>query len=183
MTNVVKFPFSVSRRVYSRRPRKSINGTPDERAVLQEIVAEVVEEIDARASARALSATAENFRLRIARRDAWWRAGRVTDYWRARMDWNHALSLAQSHGIGNANSYPSIENEDRLDLVDKWREAVVKQLLTPAPDGAAVTWKRAKLAGRGFRHLPTKPERIERVIADDVAFLEAHPTRAKRGTS
>jgi hypothetical protein len=28
----------------------------------------------------------------------------------------------------------------------KKREAVVKQLLTPAPDGAAVTWKRAQLA-------------------------------------
>jgi hypothetical protein len=30
---------------------------------------------------------AKNSRLRIARRDAWWRAGRVTDYWRARLDW------------------------------------------------------------------------------------------------
>jgi hypothetical protein len=66
---------------------------------------------------------------------------------------------------------------DRLDLVDKWREAVVKQLLTPAPDGAAVTWKRAKLAGRGFSRLPTKAERIERVISEDLAFLAAHPTR------
>jgi hypothetical protein len=30
--NVVKFPYSVSRRVHSRRPRTSINGTPEERA-------------------------------------------------------------------------------------------------------------------------------------------------------
>jgi hypothetical protein len=30
--NVVKFPYSASRRVYSRRPRKSKNGTPEERA-------------------------------------------------------------------------------------------------------------------------------------------------------
>ena len=120
--------------------------------------------------------TAKNSRIRIARRDAWWRAGRVTDYWRARMDWHSALSCAQRHGIGDANSYPT-ENESRFDLVDKWREAVVKQLLTPAPDGAAVAWKRAKLAGRGFGHLPTKAERIERVIAEDLAFLAAHPTR------
>jgi hypothetical protein len=124
-----------------------------------------------------LTETCKNSRLRIARRDAWWRACRIKDYWRARMDWNHALSCAQSHGIGDANSYPSIENGSRFDLVDKWREAVVKQLLTPAPDGAAVTWKRAQLAGRGFSHLPTKTERIERVIAEDLAFLAAHPTK------
>jgi hypothetical protein len=69
-------------------------------------------------------------------------------------------------------------------LVDTWREAVVKQLLTPAPDGAAVAWKRAKLAGRGFSHLPTKAERIERVIAEDLAFLAAHPVRqSKRKTT
>ena len=32
MTNIAKFPYSASRRLYSRRPRKSINGTPEERA-------------------------------------------------------------------------------------------------------------------------------------------------------
>jgi hypothetical protein len=124
-----------------------------------------------------LTETCKNSRLRILRRDAWWHAGRVAAYWQARLDWHHALSCAQSHGIGDANSYPLIENGSRFDLVDKWRAAVVKQLLTPAPDGAAVTWKRAKLAGRGFSHLPTKAERIERVIADDLAFLAAHPIR------
>jgi hypothetical protein len=30
--NVVKFPYSVSRRVHSRKPRRSKNGTPEERA-------------------------------------------------------------------------------------------------------------------------------------------------------
>ena len=32
MSSVVKFPYSASRRVHSRKPRKSINGTPEERA-------------------------------------------------------------------------------------------------------------------------------------------------------
>jgi hypothetical protein len=121
--------------------------------------------------------TAKNSRIRIARRDAWWLAGWVTEYWRARMDWNSALGLAQKYGIADSASFPSAENENRFGLVDTWREAVVKQLLTPAPDGAAVAWKRAKLAGRGFSHLPTNAERIERVIAEDLAFLAAHPTR------
>jgi hypothetical protein len=32
MNNVVKFPYSASRRVHSKKPRKSKNGTPEERA-------------------------------------------------------------------------------------------------------------------------------------------------------
>jgi hypothetical protein len=32
MNNVVKFPFGVSRRAHSRKPRASKNGTPEERA-------------------------------------------------------------------------------------------------------------------------------------------------------
>jgi hypothetical protein len=32
MTNVVKFPYSSSRRVHSKKPRRSKNGTPEERA-------------------------------------------------------------------------------------------------------------------------------------------------------
>src|ERR1700735_5674724 len=54
----------------------------------------------------------------------------------------------------------------REQLRARRREAVVRQLLTPAPDGAAVTWN------------------IERVIANDVAFLDAHPMgQSKRRTS
>ena len=63
--------------------------------------------------------------------------------------------------------------------LDKWREALVKQLLTAAPDIGAVNWKRAQLAGRGFDYLPVKAPRIEQAIADDVAFLTAHPTRRR----
>ena len=65
-------------------------------------------------------------------------------------------------------------------MVDKWREAVAKKLLTPAPDLGAITWKRAKLKSRDFSYLTVKKERVERVIADDVAFLDAHPTRRRR---
>jgi hypothetical protein len=122
--------------------------------------------------------TCKNQRLRNARKHAWNRACWTTDYWRARLDWESELSCAQRWEIADSASLPSVG--DRNSLVKIWREAVVKQLLTPAPDGAAVAWKRAQLAGRGFSHLPTKAERIERVIADDVAFLAAHPTRNKR---
>jgi hypothetical protein len=39
--------------------------------------------------------TAKNSRLRNGRRDAWWRAERLVDYWRARFDWYSALGTAQ----------------------------------------------------------------------------------------
>jgi hypothetical protein len=133
--------------------------------------------LEIKTSPEKFTETCKNSRLRLSRRDAWWTAGHLTDYWRARLDWQSALSMAQSHNLADANSYPKCDGGERFGLVDTWREAVVKQLLTPAPDGAAVAWKRAKLAGRGFSHLPTKAERIERVIAEDLAFLAAHPTR------
>ncbi|MGY3344697.1 MULTISPECIES: hypothetical protein [unclassified Bradyrhizobium] len=32
MSNIVKFPYDASRRVHARKPRRSKNGTPEERA-------------------------------------------------------------------------------------------------------------------------------------------------------
>jgi hypothetical protein len=121
--------------------------------------------------------TTKNSRIRTARRDVWWHADRVTDYWRARLDWCSALETAQRNEIADSASFPSVENENRFGLLDKWREAVAKKLLTPAPDLVAIAWKRAKLNSSDFPYLPIKKERVERAIADDVAFLEAHPTR------
>ena len=101
----------------------------------------------------------------------------MSEYWRARLDWHAALSISQQYGIADSASFPSAENETRFGLVDTWREAVAKQLLTPAPDLGAVTWKRAKLKSSDFSHLPLEAPRIEHAIADDLAFLAAHPTR------
>jgi hypothetical protein len=101
----------------------------------------------------------------------------VSEYWRARLEWHHALGLAQQYGIADGASFPPAENESRLGVVDTWREAIAKQMLTPAPDLGAATWKRAKLKSSDFKHLPIKAARAEQAIADDVAFLAAHPTR------
>jgi hypothetical protein len=100
--------------------------------------------------------TAKNSRIRIVRRDAWWHADRVADYWRTRLDWHGALETAQRYGIADSASFPLAENENRFGLVDKWREAVAKQLLTPAPDLGAITWKRAKLKSSDLPYLPIK---------------------------
>jgi hypothetical protein len=89
-----------------------------------------------------------------------------------------ALGIAQDCGIADAHRFPPANNESRLSLVDTWRAALVKQLLTPAPDAGAVAWKRTQVRAENYRCTDVKPERIERAIADDVAFLEAHTRRA-----
>ena len=47
----------------------------------------------------------------------------------------------------------------------------------PAPTLAAVAWKRAKIKSNEFKLLPISLVRAERAIADDLAFLAAHPVR------
>jgi hypothetical protein len=95
----------------------------------------------------------------------------------ARFKWRDELWTAQRYGIADSASFPSVENENRFGLVDTWREAVAKRLLTPAPTLADVAWKRAKIKSDEFKQLPITLARAEQVIADDVAFLAAHPTR------
>ena len=46
--------------------------------------------------------TAKNSRIRIKRRDAWWHADRMMDYWRARLDWQCALEIANNTGSPTA---------------------------------------------------------------------------------
>jgi hypothetical protein len=124
------------------------------------------------------SETCRNHRFRLSRRDAWWAASHLTDYWRVRLDWQSALSTAQTHDVADANSHPKCE--ERLALVDQWRAAVLKQMLTPAPDQNAVNWKLAKLRGRHRNFDFTddvKPERLQRAIDADVEWLKAHPSR------
>jgi hypothetical protein len=122
-----------------------------------------------------LTESCKNQRLRLSRRDAWWAAGRLTGYWRARLDWQGALSTAQSHNVADANSFPKCEG--RLELVDLWRTALIKQMLTPAPDVAAVAWKRAQMRAENYRYANVKPTRLQLAIDADVEWLEAHPSR------
>jgi hypothetical protein len=123
-----------------------------------------------------LTDSCRNQRLRLSRRDAWWAAQYLTAYWRARMDWQSALSTAQTYNIADARSYPACDDE-RSQLVDLWRAALVKQMLTPAPDVAAVAWKRAQMRAETYRYSDVKPERLQRAIDTDVEWLEAHPSK------
>lgn len=124
--------------------------------------------------------TAKNARIRTKRRDAWRLAERVADYWHARFKWCYELETAQRHGIGDSASFLLPPTTTPYEGVDTWREAVAKQLLTPAPTLAAVTWKQAKIKSDEFSRLPITLARAEQAIADDLAFLAAHPTRRSK---
>jgi hypothetical protein len=120
--------------------------------------------------------TAKNGKLREQRYKTWRMAEAATRYWRIRLDFDRAVSDAQRMEIPEGRNHPVDDSKDRQ-LLKCWREARVRQLLTPASHAAHVAWKQAALAGGQHQYTDVKPERIERAIADDLAFLAAHPVR------
>ncbi len=132
------------------------------------------------ATARSLSKTAENEHLRADRREVWRMAEAATHYWRARLDFGDAVLCVQRWEMPEGRSHAIVTHEDCGSMVNRWRAAMVKQLLTPAPDVAAVKWKQIALARRQHAYTDVKTESIERSIADDLAFLAAHPVRQSK---
>jgi hypothetical protein len=160
-SNVIKFPFGVSRAVPARK-RQAMPAT------------EIIPDDQPKAG----STTAGNGRLRKERKEVWRMAEAATRYWRLRIDFQSAVSWAQRMEIPEGHFHPSDpEESDRMSMVKKWRAALVKQLLTPAWDTASVKWKQMALARGQHLYSDVKPERIERAIVDDLAFLAAHPVR------
>jgi hypothetical protein len=131
-----------------------------------------------RQEAKSVTETGRNHRLRQRRRDVWWAAAAETRFWATKKEFDDAVVTAQRNGIKESFAYSS--DDHRMPNVKKWREALVQQLLTPAPDISSVNWKKAALAGGQYRHIGVKRERIERAIADDVAWLAAHPVRQSK---
>lgn len=103
--------------------------------------------------------TARNERLHKQRYSIWRAAEAATRYWRARFDFESPLAWAQDMEISEGRYHPVVDRKDRYAMVDKWREATAKQLLTPAPDARALTWKRQVLAGRHFYRHETRAGR------------------------
>jgi len=123
------------------------------------------------------SVTAINSDLRKERRDVWRAAEALTRYWRARFEFEQVSSTSGLADSPEGRKFYQERAPGPFDSVAKWREALIAQLLTPAPDTGAITWKRATFAAGQHKHTDTKPARIERAIADDEAWLAAHPTK------
>jgi hypothetical protein len=136
-----------------------------------------------RAAAADRPVTAINSDLRKERQEIWRMAEVATSYWKKRLDFHGTLQSVQKLGMPEGRNHPTVTQEDRNPLLDSWRAALVKQLLTPAPDANSVKWKQATFAGGQHKYTDTNPKKIERAIAADVAWLAGHPTKKSRPMS
>jgi hypothetical protein len=100
-----------------------------------------------------------------------------------RLNFHSAVAWAQSHEIPEGRSHPAINQDDWMPMVEKWRAAFVKQLLTPAWSAASIAWRQNALARGKYRHTSLTPERLKHAIAEDLAFLAAHPVRQSKRRS
>lgn len=226
-SNVVQFPYSACRRVHSRRPRTSKNGTPEDRAAREaaaafppvdfamkyealplaerQMISDMVRadlaksELDKPEGEPKLSEPGRNKKLRLDRRAAWRRAKHKLDYWSAYQKLHFAIynnrevlddlecpaALRRKHG--DFSEPWILDNE----LLNRAQAAEVDLLLTPAPDVASLNWKQRRVKHqwyqppnadteylrRHYGHKQSPFRDIEHAIADDEAWLEAHPAR------
>jgi hypothetical protein len=126
-----------------------------------------------------LTETAKNSRLRSDRLDAWRGANAVMRYWHICMKMESAISYVQRFDVPEGKLHPVREPKDHGTLIERYRLAWCHLMLTPAPDMRSVTWKQAQLKAENYKYTGLPPARIEQAIADDIAFLKAHPTRRK----
>jgi hypothetical protein len=126
-----------------------------------------------------LTETCKNKYAREARRTQWRKHRSSMDYWDARRAMHSAISVARMNKVAEADLHPDFLQDEHMQLVDFWRAAKRMLLLTPAPDREAIEWKQRQTKDKGLRYCCLKPGELERVIAKDVAWLKAHPTRTK----
>lgn len=139
------------------------------------------------ASARPLSEIGRNERLRLDRGEAWKAAEAKLVYWQAWQDIHVAISDARRQGvIDNVNCPASLQKmhevEDfwkfRIELLNYCDAAERDLMLTPAPTVEKLKWKRNRSKGYCLSDGTLDPE-IARAIADDQAWLDAHPGRQR----
>jgi hypothetical protein len=125
----------------------------------------------------ALSVTCRNARLRQRRRAAWRAADAARIYWRARWKLDGAIATAQNNGIAEGSNHPVHHWSTSNEMLGNYRAAIAKQLVLGAPDIAAVAWKKAALKAGDHEYTDVTTQRAERAIAEDTAWLAAHPTK------
>jgi hypothetical protein len=124
-----------------------------------------------------LTTTAKNQRLRSERWEVWRKADATTRYWHTLLHFTDAVSCAKNHDVKEARTYTETSHEGRWAIVNGYRDALGRQLLTPAHDMATVNWKRRHLSKD---YVGTDKDAIAKAIAEDIAFLDAHQTSTSR---
>jgi hypothetical protein len=126
-----------------------------------------------------ISETLKNRNLREARKPQWSKAEATRKYWRARLEMESAISVAQRRDIPEGLNHAPHNPDERWTILANLRLSIAAQLMTPAPDTRAIAWKKVALEGEQWKWTDLTRERIERAIADDEAFLKTHPMRTK----
>jgi hypothetical protein len=105
-----------------------------------------------------------------------WRNARFTAaLYQGRRDSDRA-SANYFKWVAQNNHLAGIFDSQQAKSHDEYKSALAQQLLTPAPNKAAVTWKRRQ----DLDYLPVSREEVDAAIAADEAYLAAHPTRRVR---
>jgi hypothetical protein len=121
-----------------------------------------------------------NERLRDARKAAWRRAEAKTAFLGSQREYDFCIDHAQRCGVSCAGGLPVLDAAGKFELVERWRLAVLEQLLTPAPRYSDLAWKCRKVASLSEYDWTggVTPDRVERAIAHDEAFFAAFPARS-----
>lgn len=115
-----------------------------------------------------------NSLLRRARLEAWRKANAVTEYRKARL---RLFDAKSEYARRILNIEQGKRGGRRRKFVAAYRSAIAAQILVPAPTKSAMLWKRK--AGK-LRRLPITKDQVAAAIAEDKAFLAAHPTSRKK---
>jgi hypothetical protein len=138
----------------------------------------IAAEVERRISARMAGASAEISlkKQRDDRYEAWGEAGARASFWKALDDLQHALYVAQREKMPEALRYDPVElgSASWHAARHAYRDAIDRQLLTPAPNMGCVRWKqRQKFSG-------LRRDRIEKAVANDLAWLRKYPASERR---
>lgn len=186
-SNVIAFPAAETRAAPAAATREASGASivrlssPDRERRGQEIMQRANEAVHLAALAGGVSADiALNENLRDLRKEPWRRADAKVRFLRALLEMHDAASGAQQHRLAVARDAPVLDEVERFNLVENWRGAVLEHLLTPAPTAGDLDWKRRRAAALGPYDWvgATTPERVEKAIAADEAFLRAFPARS-----
>jgi hypothetical protein len=124
-----------------------------------------------------LTTTAKNQRLRSERWEMWRKAAAATRYWHTLLRFTDAVFIAKMHYVNEVRAHAETSHQARWAIVNGYRDALGRQLLTPAPDMAIVNWKRRHLSKP---YVGADKDAIAKAIAEDIAFLDAHQTGTSR---
>ena len=94
-----------------------------------------------------------------------------------RYRFTRAVMRAKDYDVKEARGYPKTSHQAEFEIIDAYRVAFGQQLLTPAHNMDTVNWKR-----RHWREpcLNISEDAIAKTIAEDIAWLDSHPTGTSR---